>query len=92
MTPSTEKLDMNGERAALIKIVTSDSEFKFDGGSLGIVAVQHHTGEIWLYVPARANKLTIQHPTLGVLRDYYYPISIQGGRTYEMRLDIGTSQ
>jgi hypothetical protein len=89
---SNKQLDQNGERAALIKIVTPEKGFTFDGGSLGIVAVQHHTGEIWLYVPARANKLTIQHPTLGVLREYSYPVPIQGGRTYEMRLDIGTSQ
>ena len=91
-TRGTEKMDQNGERAALIKIQTPERGFTFDGGSLGIVATEEHAGEIWLYVPRRAQKLIIQHPEFGVLRDWYYPISIKGARTYEMILDIGTGR
>ena len=86
----TSKTDQNGETAALIKIVTPEKGFTFDGGSLGIVATEEHTGEIWLYVPRRAQKLIIQHQDYGVLRDYFYPIPIEGGKTYEMLIDIGT--
>ena len=50
----TSKTDENGETAALIKIVTPETGFTFDGGSLGIVAVEQKPGEIWLYVPSRA--------------------------------------
>ena len=91
-TRGTEKMDQNGERAALIKIQTPERGFTFDGGSLGIVATEEHAGEIWLYVPRRAQKLIVQHPAFGVMRDFYYPIPITGARTYEMLLDIGTGR
>ncbi len=88
-THGTLKVDQNGETAALIKIQTPERGFTFDGGSLGIVATEEHDGEIWLYVPRRAMKLTIQHKDYGVMRDYVYPVTIQGGRAYEMFIDIG---
>lgn len=88
----TQKTDQNGEKAALIKIVTPEKGFRFDGGSLGIVATEEHTGEIWLYVPNRAQKLIIQHQDYGVLRDFFYPVSIESGKTYEMLIDIGTGR
>ena len=91
-TRGTQKLDMNGETAALIKIQTPERGFSFDGGMQGIVASEEHSGEIWLYVPRRAQKLIIQHPDYGVLRDYYYPTLIEGGKTYEMLIDIGTGR
>lgn len=86
----TSKTDENGETAALIKIVTPESGFSFDGGSLGVVAVEQKPGEIWLYVPRRAQRLTISHAAFGVLRNYAYPVPVEGGKTYEMLLDIGT--
>lgn len=91
-TRGTSKVDQNGETAALIKIQTPERGFTFDGGSLGIVATEEHAGELWLYVPRRAQKLIVQHPAFGVMRDYYYPIPISGGRTYEMLIDIGTGR
>ena len=78
-TRGTEKMDQNGERSALIKIQTPERGFTFDGGSLGIVATEEHDGELWLYVPRRAQKLTIQHPAFGVLRNYFYSVPVQGG-------------
>ena len=86
----TSKTDENGETAALIKIVTPETGFTFDGGSLGIVAVEQKPGEIWLYVPSRAQRLTISHAAFGVLRNYAYPVPVTGAKTYEMLLDIGT--
>jgi len=86
----TSKTDENGETAALIKIVTPETGFTFDGGSLGIVAVEQKAGELWLYVPRRAQRLTISHSAFGVLRNYTYPVPIEGAKTYEMLLDIGT--
>jgi len=88
----TTKVDMNGETAALIKIQTPERGFSFDGGMQGVVATEEHAGEIWLYIPRRTQKLTIQHPDYGVLRDYFYPIPIEGGKTYEMLIDIGTGR
>ena len=91
-THGTSKEDQNGETAALIKIVTPERGFTFDGGSLGIVATEEHPGEIWLYVPRRAQKLIIRHQIFGVMRDFFYPIPIEGARTYEMLIDIGTGR
>ena len=92
ITSGTEKIDQNGERAALIKIQTPERGFTFDGGSLGIVANEEHAGEIWLYVPGRAQKLIVQHPAFGVMRDFWYPIPIVAGNTYEMLIDIGAGR
>lgn len=91
-TYGTSKIDQNGETAALIKIVTPEKELVFDGGSYGIVGTEFKMGEIWLYVPRRAQKLTINSQKFGKLTEWFYPISIEGGRTYEMLLDIGTGR
>ena len=88
-TLGTLKIDQNGEKAALIKIQAPEQGFTFDGGSLGIVAREDHNGEIWLYVPRKSKKLTIQHKDYNVLREYYYSVPIEGARTYEMYIDIG---
>ena len=58
-TRGTEKRDQNGDKAALIKIVTPERGFLFNGGSLGIVGTEEKAAEIWLYVSPRAQKLTI---------------------------------
>lgn len=91
-TTGTMEKDQNGEVAALIKVVTTQTGFTFDGGSLGIVKTKQTPGEIWVYVPRGAKKITIKHPQLGVLRDYYYTTPIQSGRTYELVLTTGTVQ
>jgi len=83
---NTEKRDVNGDQAALIKIKTTLSGFVFDGGSLGIVGVEKKEDELWLYVPTRAKRLTIKHPSLGTFSEFYYPVKIKGGQTYEMIL------
>lgn len=88
-TAGTMKKDQNNETAALIKVVTKETGFVFDGGMLGIVATLQKTGEIWVYVPQKARKITISHQQLGVLRDYPYPCTIEAGRTYEMVLATG---
>lgn len=81
-----KRIDQNGEKAALIKIVTSETGFTFEGGTLGIVDTKQENGEIWVWVPRAARKITIKHQKLGVLRDYVYPVEIEAERTYEMVL------
>lgn len=83
-----KRIDQNGEVAALIKIVTTETGFAFEGG-LGIVDVKQEIGEVWVWVPHGARKITIKHQRLGVLRDYRYPIEIEAKRTYEMVLLTG---
>lgn len=88
-TTGTMEDDQNGETAALIKVVTTQQGFVFDGGMIGIVKTKQGVGEVWVYVPHGIKKITIQHPQLGVLRDYYFPIPIEKARTYEMVLTTG---
>ena len=81
--------DANGGLTALIKVVTAESGFEFEGGSLGIAKVEPKTAEIWVYVPAGARTITIKHPQLGILRNYAYPVAIEAGNVYEMKLVHG---
>lgn len=88
-TTGTIERDQNGESAALIKVVTTQQGFVFDGGMVGVVKTKQGVGEVWVYVPHGIKKITVQHPQLGVLRDYYFPIAIEKARTYEMVLTTG---
>ena len=89
ITSGTQKYDQNGDAAALIRVVTTETGFVFETGSAGIVEVEEKVGEIWVYVSYGIKRLTIMHKELGVLRDYNIPISIQKARTYEMKLTTG---
>ena len=89
-TTGTMEKDQNGDVAALIKVVTTQTGFTFDGGALGIVKTKQTPGEVWVYIPKGSKKISIKHPQLGVLRDYYFPISVEAARTYEMVLVTGT--
>lgn len=80
------KKDQNGEICALIKVVTTQTGFSFDVGSLGIVATEQKVGEIWVYVPRGVQRITISHSQLGVLRNYPFNISIQSATVYELVL------
>ena len=88
-TAGTIEHDQNGKVAALIKVVTTEQGFVFDGGMVGVVKTKQGVGEVWVYVPQGIKRITIQHPQLGVLRNYDIPISIEGARTYEMVLTTG---
>ena len=86
ITNGTMETDQNGEVAALIKVITSEKGFLFDGGMMGIVKVVQKVGEIWVYVPHGLNHISISHQQLGKLRDYYFPVAIEKARTYELVL------
>lgn len=81
-----KRFDQNGQVAALIKVVTTETGFSFEGGTLGIVNVQERNGEIWVWVPQKLRKITILHRQFGVLRNYEFPVAIEAERTYEMVL------
>ena len=86
ITAGTMERDQNGETTALIKVVTPEKGFVFEGGMVGIVKTEEKTGEIWVYVSYGIKKISIMHDKLGVLRDYRMPIPIEKARTYEMVL------
>lgn len=86
----TMRYDVNGEKCALIKIATTQKNFSFDVGTLGIEYVENqnaaHPGEIWLYVPHGVIKISIQHPQFGSIKDYDLGRRLEKGRTYVMEL------
>lgn len=86
----TMRTDINGEKCALIKIATTQKNFTFDVGSLGITYTEwqnsEHPGEIWLYVPNGVMKISIQHPRFGSIKDYDLGGRLKKGRTYVMDL------
>ena len=86
----TEKFDQNGYRCAIIKVETTQTGFTFDVGSLGVTDVVQQAGEIWVYVPFGVKHMTIGHPQLGILRNYYFPIPVEKARVYIMKLTTGT--
>jgi len=83
------KKDQNGDVCAIIKVVTTETGFSWDGDQLGITKVESKVGEYWLYVPYGAKRLTIKHPQLGLLRDYRYEEAIQKATVYELVLISG---
>ena len=87
------KRDQNGEVCALIWIVTTVKDLMFEPDALGITARENKPGEIWLYVPRGARRISIMHDQYGVLRNYFYPDIIDKSTVYEMevRVNDGTS-
>ncbi|CCZ80307.1 putative uncharacterized protein [Odoribacter laneus CAG:561] len=59
---SEGRTDQNGDRCAIIKVVTNEKGFVFEPDALGLVGSVDKTSEIWLYVPYGAKRLTIKHP------------------------------
>ena len=86
----TMVLDRNGDKAALIKIETTEKDFSFNVGSLGIERIEwqneNHPAEIWVYVPFGVKTITIQHPVFGVINAYDLGQSLKKAKTYRMVL------
>ena len=81
--------DHEGKLAALIKVITTDMSYSFDGGFIDVIEVQEKDNEIWLFVPSEMKRISIQHPQFGTLKNYYYPESLEAGVTYKMVIDYG---
>ena len=90
------KKDFNNRTCAIIKVYTTQKDFSFDNGSLGIVDVVQKTAEIWVYVPENTIKLKIAHQQLGHLSNaqsdgyYWFSNRVKGGCCYRMDLETGT--
>lgn len=92
------KKDFNHKTCAIIKVFTTQTGFSFDNGSLGIVATEQKTAEVWVYVPEGTMKLKIVHPQLGHVTNsetgdgyYWFPSGrVKSGCCYKMELVTGT--
>lgn len=80
-------IDQNGKKCAIIKVETTHTGFAFDTGTLSVQEVKQKLGEIWVYVQPRVRKITINHATLGILREYIFPELIDEATVYVMKLE-----
>lgn len=78
--------DPDGRLCAVLKLETKQSGWTFDAGLAGIMDTRYEDGLIWLYVPASAQKITVAHKEYGALREWSFPVSLEPGRTYTMKL------
>lgn len=74
-----------GKLCALIRVETVLKDLKVRADALGIVQMEEHTGEIWLYVPYGAKSLSFYHEGYYSLL-YHYEIPIESGVVYKLRL------
>lgn len=88
-----KKEDQNGNACSLIKIVTTQKGFKFDIGSLPVIATEEKEAEIWLYVPAGTARIKVLHPQLGQLMTedgyYWFNQKTKAATTYRLVLTTG---
>ena len=82
----TSITDPDGRLCAVLKLETKQTGWTFDTGFAGIMDTRYEDGVIWLYVPASARKLTVAHEEYGTLREWNFPVSLEPGRTYTMKL------
>ena len=84
--PRTSVADPDGQLCAALKLETKQTGWTFDAGFAGIIDTRYEDGTIWIYVSASARKITVAHSEYGILRDWCFPVSLEPGRTYTMKL------
>lgn len=90
INPETMKKDQNGKTAAIIKIYTPNikaEETFFDNGMMGIPGRINKPGEIWLYIPARSQNLTVSNPRFEPLT-WWFSEEIKPGKVYTAILTV----
>lgn len=83
--PGTMLIDQNGDKCAIIKVMTTDRKYTFSAGSLGIHKTIVKNGEIWVYVSWNTSRLILSHPNLETL-EYILPEPTEAGQIYIMKL------
>ncbi len=81
------KTDQNGDLCAIIKVQTIEKGLLFDAGSIGVShVIEDKPGEVWVYVPYGSRSVIIRHPKMLASDEFRYPISIESGRVYQMKI------
>jgi len=75
-------LDANDDECALIKMVTTDTDYNVDGY---IKRRDDRVGELWFYVPQGTKQIVIRHKRLGKLV-YPLPEVLKSKVTYQITL------
>lgn len=90
--PDTSVTDPNnGKKAALLKIYTpfQNDVLGFDAGLFQILGrKQAGPGEVWLYVPERTQKVTVNHPKYSPTVIWFDGMEAQSGKTYTVELNV----
>jgi hypothetical protein len=86
----TAMTDENSKNCAILKVVTTlqASDFEFDVGMLGVEAVVQKIAEIWVYIPAEAQRVKIQHKHLGQTL-YQFKEPLKEATVYVLQLKAG---
>ena len=83
--------DGQGNRCALIKVVTEIKDLKFDTGMFKVIKVKKHNGYYTINIPMDCRSITIYNDSYkgsGALKNYEFPIRLESGKMYEMKLKI----
>lgn len=85
-----EKYDGNGDRYAIIKVTSNNSEdnlseYNFNFGNMKHI-VEEHDGVLWLYVQRNAKLVTITRYGYIPINKYDLHTTIEGGKNYVMSL------
>lgn len=81
----------SGKKAALIKIYTPfpNDVLGFDAGLFQILGrKQAGPGEVWLYVPERTQKVTVNHPKYSPTVIWFDGMEAESGKTYTVELNV----
>jgi hypothetical protein len=91
---TSPRIDQNGKKCAIVKIETTLllQDFTFDAGMVGIAHTEQKTGEIWVYLPPGAQRITINHKYLGTRRNYEFGEALEEATVYIMKLKSGIAR
>ncbi|MDR2813037.1 MAG: PEGA domain-containing protein, partial [Prevotellaceae bacterium] len=89
---TSPRKDQNDKVCAIVRIETPLllQDFTFDAGMIAVMHTEQRKGEIWLWLSPGAQRLTIQHKYLGVVRNYEFGESLKEATVYIMKLKSGT--
>ncbi|MDR0981818.1 MAG: PEGA domain-containing protein [Culturomica sp.] len=82
----------DGELFAIIKVETSlkCEDFQlFDFGSVGNGDIDCSNGNRWVYAPATATKLSINHRLAGSIVNFPLPMQLKAATVYKMKIESG---
>jgi len=83
--------DGQGNRCALIKVVTEIKDLRFDTGMFKVIKVKKHNGYYTINIPMDCRSITIYNDSYkgsSALKNYEFPIRLESGKMYEMKLKI----
>lgn len=86
---TSSKVDLNGKPCGLLKVISNDTSFKFEGNVIG--TPEYKTGEYWVYLTAGTYMVKIKSnnhdPLMLNFRDYNIK-NVESKNTYELTFHV----